>query len=119
MVIPDIQVGNTDAVLDLSLIGIPHGAGVVSAQVQMARGKKDRIRRNARLLKEAEDRLGFKNIIIYGHTDAQDVAERADFSANVIFVTARTARRREYLNSGSTINSQKVKGIKKKKVVRR
>lgn len=114
-VIPDIQVGNDDEVLDVSLVGIPHGAPVVAAQAQMARGQKDRIRRNARLLKEAEDRLGFKNIIIYGHTDAQRVIDYADFSANVTFVTARTARRREYLNSGSTINSQKVVAKKRKR----
>lgn len=113
-VIPDIQIGGNDSVLDLTLLGIPEGAGTVAAQVQMAKGNKDRIRRNARMLKEAEDRIGFKNIIIYGHTDADEVVERADFSANVIRVTARTARRREYLNSGSTINSQQV--TKKKRI---
>jgi hypothetical protein len=116
-VIPDIQTGGSDEALDITLLGIPQGVGVVSAQCQMARGDKSFIRQSARLLKEAEDRLGFKNIIIYGHTDADEIAERADFKANVIRVTARTARRREYLNSGSTINTQKVQGkrVKRKK----
>lgn len=115
MVIPDIQTGNDDAVLDISLLGIPKGAGVVAAQCQMSKGDRQFIRRKARLLKEAEDRLGFKNIIIYGHTDADEVVERADFSANVIRVSNRTARRREYLNSGATINTQKVSSGKRRK----
>jgi flagellar motor protein MotB len=120
MVIPDIQTGMDDAVLDLTLSGIPQGCGVVATQAQMSKGDKNAIRKKARLLKEAEDRIGFKNIIVYGHTDADEVVERADFSANVIRVTARTARRREYLNSGSTINTQKVKsGKKKRKVVKK
>lgn len=114
MVIPDIQTGMDDAVMDVSLIGIPEGAPVVATQAQMQKGDKNSIRKKARLLKEAEDRIGFQHIIVYGHTDADEVAERAGFSANVIRVTARTARRREYLNSGSTINSQKIK--KKRKV---
>jgi hypothetical protein len=116
-VIPDIQTGGCDEALDLTLLGIPQGVGVVSAQCQMARGDKSFIRQEARLLKEAEDRLGFKNIIVYGHTDADEVVERAGFSANVIRVAARTARRREYLNSGSTINSQKISQKKKKRKV--
>jgi hypothetical protein len=114
-VIPDIQTGMDDSVMDVSLLGIPEGCGVVATQAQMSKGDRNAIRKKARLLKEAEDRLGFKNIIVYGHTDADEIVERADFSANVIRITARTARRREYLNSGSTINSQKVR-VKKKKV---
>lgn len=117
-VIPDIQTGMSEAVMDVSLLGIPEGCGVVATQAQMSRGDKASIRKKARLLKEAEDRIGFKNIIVYGHTDADEVIERADFSANVVKVTARTARRREYLNSGSTINSQKISGGKRKKRVK-
>jgi hypothetical protein len=114
-IIPDIQTGMDDAVMDVSLLGIPHGVGVVATQAQMSRGDKQAIRKKARLLKEAEDRLEFKNIIVYGHTDADEVVERADFSCNVIRLTARTARRREYLNSGSTINTQKVKVSRKRR----
>lgn len=113
-VIPDIQTGMDDAVMDVSLLGIPEGCGVVATQAQMQKGDRQAIRKKARLLKEAEDRIGFKNIIVYGHTDADEVVERADFSANVIRITARTARRREYLNSGSTINSQQVKTKKRR-----
>lgn len=108
-IIPDIQTGMDEAVMDVSLLGIPYGAGVVATQAQMTKGDKQGIRKKARLLKEAEDRLGFKNIIVYGHTDADEVVERAGFNCNVIRITARTARRREYLNSGATINTQKVK----------
>lgn len=114
-VIPDIQTGMDDAVLDVSLIGIPQGAPVVATQAQMSKGDKQAIRKKARLLKEAEDRIGFETIIVYGHTDADEIVERADFSAEVIRITARTARRREYLNSGSTVNAQKVKGTKRSK----
>ena len=117
-VIPDIQTGGDDAVLDVALLGIPEGAPLVAAQAQMARGDKEFIRQKARLLKEAEDRVGFKNIIIYGHTDADEVVERANFDANVIRVANRTSRRREYLNSGATINTQQVK-VKKRKVVKK
>jgi hypothetical protein len=113
-VIPDIQTGMDEAVMDVSLIGIPEGAPVVATQAQMSKGDKTAIRTKARLLKEAEDRIGFEHIIVYGHTDADEVIERANFSASVIKITARTARRREYLNSGSTINSQKVTKRKKK-----
>jgi flagellar motor protein MotB len=116
-VIPDIHTGMDDAALDLTLIGIPQKAPVVAAQCQQTDGDIQAIRKKARLLKEAEDRLHFKNIIIYGHTDADDVIERADFSANVIKISARTARRREYLNSGSTINSQKI--VKRKRKVKK
>lgn len=118
-VIPDIQTGSDDAVLDLTLLGIPENCGVVAAQVQTTSGSsKEYIRKKARLLKEAEDRLKFKNIIIYGHKAADEVCERAGFDANVIRVENRTSRRREYLNSGSTINTQKVSGVKKRKVKR-
>lgn len=113
-IIPDIQTGMSEAVMDLTLLGIPEGCGVVATQAQMSRGDKQAIRKKARLLKEAEDRVGFKNIIIYGHTDADEVAERANFNCNVIRITARTARRRDYLNSGATVNSQKVTGKRKK-----
>lgn len=114
-VIPDIQYGSDDAVLDLTLMGIPEGAGVVSAQVQNFRGDKELIRRGARQLKEAEDRLKFKSIIIYGHTDADELVERAEFDCDVIRVANRTARRREYLNSGATINTQQNKKVHGKK----
>lgn len=117
-VIPDIQTGMEDAVMDISLAGIPDGAPVVSTQAQMHKGDKSGIRKKARLLKEAEDRIGFEHIIVYGHTDAQKVIDYANFDAEVLFVTARTARRREYLNSGSTINSQKI-AKKRKKVVKK
>ena len=113
-VIPDIQTGGRDEVMDISLLGIPQGAPVVAAQAQMARGDRAFIRQKARLLKEAEDRLGFKSIIIYGHTDADEVVERANFDCEVIRVSNRTARRREYLNSGATINAQKVTTKRKK-----
>lgn len=115
-VIPDIQYGTTDEALDITLLGVPQNAGVVSAQIQNARGDKTKIRTAARLIKEAEDRLNFQSIIIYGHTDADEVLERADLSADVIRVANRSARRREYLNSGATINSQKVtKGRRRRK----
>jgi hypothetical protein len=113
-VIPDIQTGMDDAVLDISLAGIPEGAPVVSTQAQMSKGDKNAIRKKARLLKEAEDRLQFQHIMVYGHTDADQVIEYANFDCEVTKVVARTARRREYLNSGSTINSQKVKKGKRK-----
>jgi len=114
-IIPDIQTGMDEAVMDVSLLGIPHGCGVVATQAQMQKGDKQSIRKKARLLKEAEDRLGFKSIIVYGHTDADEVVERAAFECNVIRITARTARRREYLNSGSTINTQKIRKGRKKR----
>lgn len=114
-VIPDIQTGGADEVLDISLVGIPQNAGVVAAQCQMARGDKKFIRQEARRLKEAEDRLNFKSIIIYGFTDADEIVERAGFKADVIRVNNRTARRREYLNSDSTINTVKVSKKKRKK----
>lgn len=115
-VIPDIQYGTRDEALDITLAGIPQNAGVVSAQIQNARGNKTAIRTTARLIKEAEDRLNFKNIIIYGHTDADEVLDRAGLSANIIRVENRSARRRIYLNSGSTINSQQVRGKRGRRV---
>lgn len=113
-VIPDIQYGTADEALDITLAGIPQDAGVVSAQIQNARGDKTKIRTTARLIKEAEDRLKFRSIIIYGHTDADEVLERADLNASIIRVANRSARRREYLNSGATINAQQVRQSKKR-----
>lgn len=107
-VIPDIQIGRDDEVINLSLLGVPENAGVVSMQIQNLNNDTNGVRFSARMLKEAEDRLHFKNIIIYGHTDADRVLDRAGLSANVIRVANRSARRREYLNSNSTINSQKI-----------
>lgn len=114
-VIPDIQYGTTDAALEVTLLGIPEEAGVVSAQIQNARGDKTKIRTTARLLKESEDRLKFKSIIIYGHTDADEVLERAELDADIIRVSNRSARRREYLNSGATINSQQVSRARRRR----
>lgn len=114
-VIPDIQYGTADEALDITLLGIPEEAGVVAAQLQNARGDETKIRTTARLLKESENRLGFKKIIIYGHTDADRVLERAKLEAEIIRVSNRSARRRIYLDSGSTINSQKVKGGKSRR----
>jgi len=107
-VIPDIQLGRDDEVIELSLLGIPQDVGVVSIQCQNTEKDDTNIRFQARQLKEAEDRLHFKSIIVYGHTDADRVVERAGLSCKVIRVANRSARRREYLNSGSTINSQKI-----------
>ncbi len=113
-VIPDIQYGLSDEDLALGIMGIPDAPGVVSVQVQNARGDQQYIRRTARLIKAAEDKLSFDHIIVYGHTDADKVLDRANLDAEVTRVAARTARRREYLNSGATINSQKVKTKKRK-----
>jgi len=115
-VIPDIQYGTADEALDVTLLGIPENAGLVATQLQNARGDQNRIRTTARLLKEAEDRKGFKKILVYGHTDAERVMERARLEADVIFITNRSARRREYLNSGATVNSQKVSGGKRRRI---
>lgn len=115
-VIPDIQYGADSESLGVSIMGIPEGAGVVSTQIQNVRGDTSKERTTARLLKEAEDRLNFESIIVYGHTDADKVLERADLNATIIRVANRSARRREYLNSGATINSQKVsKGRRRRK----
>ncbi len=110
-VIPDIQYGGDDKVLDLTILGIPKGAGVVSTQIQNARGDTSKVRMIARKLKEAEDRLEFKSIIVYGYTDADDVVERAGLDCEVIRVANRTSRRRDYLNSGATINTQQTKQV--------
>ena len=83
-VIPDIQYGGDDKVLDLTILGIPKGAGVVSTQIQNARGDTSKVRMIARKLKEAEDRLEFKSIIVYGYTDADDVVERAGLAARLL-----------------------------------
>lgn len=120
MVIPDIQTGNTDEVLDLSLSGIPKGAGIVSAQAQTTTDNaKQYIRTKAYLLKEAEDRLEFKNLIMYGHKAADEVLNYADLKCNIIRVDNRSSRRREYLNSGATINTQKVTTGRRKRRVSR
>lgn len=116
-VIPDIQYGVDDVCLDITLLGIPENAPLVSCQVQNARGDNSVIRRTARLLKEAEDRLNFQHILVYGHTDADTVVDRAGFGCGVTRVAARTARRREYLNSGATINTVQVSKKRKRKVV--
>lgn len=102
-VIPDLQYGTDQVWLDHSLAGIPDGCPVVSAQVQNAKGDKDAIRRIARQLRECEQRIGFKQILLYGHTDADDVAERVNFSNGVEIVRCanRTSKRREYLNAGA------------------
>ena len=107
-VIPDLMFGRDEEVIDLSLLGIPQNAGVVALQVQNVEREQDNIRFQGRMLKEAEDRLHFKSVIVYGHTDADKVVERANLDCKVIRVENRSARRREYLNSGSTINSQKI-----------
>lgn len=107
-VIPDIQLGRDEEVIDLSLLGIPENAGVVAIQIQNTEHDETNIRFQSRMLKEAEDRLHFKSIIVYGHTDADKVLDRAGLDARIIRVANRSARRREYLNSGSTINSQKI-----------
>lgn len=118
MVIPDIQTGSTDEVLDLSLSGIPKNAAWVGAQAQTTgdgQSGKQYIRTKAFLLKEAEDRLGFKNMILYGHKAADEILDRADLKCNVLRVDNRSSRRRTYLDSGATINAQKVKTVRKKK----
>lgn len=115
MVIPDIQYG-VDESLPISMACIPEEAGLCAVQLQNTRGNSTEIRAVARLLKQAEDMKGFQNLIVYGHTDAQEVLDRAKLECNIHFVSNRSARRREYLNSQSTINSQKVrKGTRKKK----
>jgi hypothetical protein len=115
MVIPDIQYG-VDESLPISMACIPEEAGLCAVQLQNTRGNHSEIRAVARLLKQAEDMKGFQNLIVYGHTDAQEVLDRAKLECNIHFVSNRSARRREYLNSQSTINSQKVrKGTRKKK----
>lgn len=107
MVIPDIQYGGSDDALDLCLECIPEGAPVVATQVQTIRGDMDRIRTTARLLKTAEDRIGFKQIMIYGHTDADKVVQYAGLEAEVIRVQNRTTRRRAILDGGTTLKGAK------------
>lgn len=114
-VIPDIQYGGSDDALDLCLQCIPEGAPIVATQVQTIRGDLDRIRTTARLLKKAEDRIGFSQILVYGHTDADKVVQYAGLEAEVIRVENRTARRRELLDSGASVNSKQVRSKKRRK----
>lgn len=117
LVIPDIQYGGSDEALELCLEGIPEGAPVVATQVQTIRGDADRIRTTARLLKKAEDQIGFGQILVYGHTDADEVVKRAGLDAEVVRVETRTNRRRELLDSGTTVKGQR-KQIRSKKRTR-
>lgn len=114
-VIPDIHPGPTEEILNLNLPSIPEGVGVVATQIQNANKDDSYIRTAARILREAEERVGFGSILVYGHNDADEVVKRAKLTCEVIRVQNRTARRREYLNSGSTINTQKVTKSRKKK----
>jgi ParB-like chromosome segregation protein Spo0J len=114
-VIPDIRVGTTGSdVLELYAPSYPKGVGVVACQIQNANKDPEYIRATARVLREAEERIEFQSIIVYGHNDADDAVKRAGLSCEVIRVQNRSARRREYLNSGSTINTQKVSKSRKK-----
>lgn len=106
MVIPDIQYGGSDDALNLCLHCIPDEAPVVATQVQTLRGDPDRIRTTARLLKQAEDRIGFKQILVYGHTDADRVMQYAKLEADVVRVENRTTRRRQILDEGTTLKAQ-------------
>lgn len=115
MVIPDIQYGGSDQALDLCLQCIPEGVPIVAAQVQTLRGDPDRIRTTARLLKKAEDQLGFGQILIYGHTDADKVVQYAGFEAEVIRVSNRTARRREILDGQGNFGKKQVRSKKPKR----
>lgn len=115
-VIPDIHPGPSEEILNLNLPQIPHGAPIVATQIQNANKDNSYLRTAARVLREAEERLDFGTILVYGHHDADEVVKRAGFkSAEVVRIESRSARRRDYLNSGATINTQKVsKGRKKK-----
>lgn len=113
MVIPDIQYGGSDEALDICLECIPEGAPVVATQVQTIRGDMDRIRTTARLLKVAEDRIGFEQILVYGHTDADRVVQYAGLGAEVVRVQNRTTRRRAILDSGTTLKSKQVRSKKR------
>ena len=106
-VIPDLMFGGDDEVLDISLQGIPKGAGTCGLQLQNIRGDKDKVRFSARMLDESYKRIGFKHLIVYGHNDADDVLDRASLpsSVGVVRIKNRTARRREYLQGENTINS--------------
>lgn len=114
-VIPDIQYGGSDDALDLCLQCIPEGVPIVSAQVQTLRGDPDRIRTTARLLKKAEDELGFSQIMIYGHTDADKVVQYAGLECEVIRVSNRTARRRELLDGQGMGGKKQVRSKKPKR----
>jgi hypothetical protein len=112
-VIPDIQYGGSDEALDLCIQCIPDGAPVVAAQLQTLRGDTQRIRTAARLLKKAEDQIGFQQILLYGHTDADTVMKYAKFDAEVIRVENRTTRRRQILNDGTTVKGKQVRSRRK------
>lgn len=114
-VIPDIQYGGSDEALDLCLQCIPEGVPIVAAQVQTLRGDPDRIRTTARLLKKSEDQLGFQQILIYGHTDADKVVQYAGLECEVIRVSNRTARRRELLDGQGMSGGKKQVRSKKPK----
>jgi hypothetical protein len=113
MVIPDIQYGGSDEALALCLHCIPEEAPVVAAQVQTLRGDPDRIRTTARLLKKAEEQIGFQQILLYGHTDADRVMEYAKLECDVVRVENRTTRRREYLDDGVTVKSRQIRSKKR------
>lgn len=108
-VIPDIQYGGSDEALDVTLECIPEGCPVVATQVQTIRGDMERIRTTARLLKIAEERIGFEQIMIYGHTDADKVVQYAGLEAEVIRVENRTTRRRAILDAGTTLKGKQVR----------
>lgn len=113
-VIPDIQYGGSDEALDLCLQCIPEGTPVVATQVQTIRGNQDRIRTTARLLKKAEDQIGFQQILVYGHTDADRVVQYAGLECEVMRVENRTARRRTILDEGTTVKGKQVRSKKRK-----
>lgn len=113
-VIPDIQYGGSDEALDICLECIPEGAPVVATQVQTIRGDMDRIRTTARLLKKAEDQIGFSQILVYGHTDADRVVQYAGLNAEVVRVENRTTRRRSILDAGTTLKGSKQVRSKKR-----
>jgi hypothetical protein len=113
MVIPDIQYGGSDEALDLCIQCIPAGAPVVSTQVQTIRGDSDRIRSTARLLKKAEEMIGFQQILVYGHTDADSVVKYAGLDAEVVRIQTRTTRRRELLDEGTTVKGKQVRSKKR------
>lgn len=108
-VIPDIQYGGSDEALDICLECIPEGAPVVAAQVQTIRGDINRIRTTARLLKKAEERIGFSQILVYGHTDADRVVQYAGLSAEVVRVQNRTTRRRAILDDKNGVKNKQVR----------
>jgi Domain of unknown function (DUF4417)/ParB-like nuclease domain len=112
-VIPDIQYGGSDEALELCIECIPEGAPVVATQVQTIRGDRDRIRTTARLLKKAEEKIGFGQILVYGHTDADEVVKYAGLDAEVVRVETRTNRRRELLDSGTTVKGRQVRSKKR------